>query len=37
LQKLKGQALIDQQERKEIARRRQENGIPKQSKQKIGK
>jgi len=37
LQKLKGQALIDQQERKEIARRRQENGILKQPKQKIGK
>jgi circadian clock protein KaiC len=37
LQKLKGQALIDQQERKEIARRRQGNGISKQPKQKIGK
>jgi circadian clock protein KaiC len=37
LQKLKGQALIDQEERKEIARRRQENGIPKQRKLKIGK
>jgi len=39
LQKLKGQALIDQQERKEMARRRQENGngIAKQKKQKIGK
>ncbi len=37
LYKLKGQALIDQQERKEIARRRQENGIFKQPKQKIGK
>jgi len=37
LQKLKGQALKEQQERKEIARRRQENGLSKQSKQKIGK
>ncbi|HEX3167569.1 MAG TPA: circadian clock protein KaiC, partial [Chitinophagaceae bacterium] len=39
LQKLKGQALIDQQQRKEMARRRQENGngIAKQPKQKIGK
>ena len=37
LQKLKGQALIDQQERKEVARRRQGNGIPKREKQKIGK
>jgi hypothetical protein len=37
LQKLKGQALKDQQERKEIARRRQENGIPRQPKQKTGK
>ena len=39
LQKLKGQDLIDQQERKEMARRRQENGngIAKQKKQKIGK
>ena len=39
LQKLKGQELKDQQERKEMARRRQENGnwIAKQKKQKIGK
>jgi circadian clock protein KaiC len=37
LQKLKGQALKDQQQRKEIARRRQENGIQRQPKQKIGK
>ena len=37
LYKLKGQALIDQQHRKEIARRRQGNGIPKQPKQKTGK
>jgi circadian clock protein KaiC len=37
LQKLRGQALKDQQERKETARRRQENGIPRQPKQKIGK
>jgi circadian clock protein KaiC len=37
LQKLKGQALKDQQERMGIARRRQENGIPRRPKQKIGK
>ena len=37
LQKLKGQALIDQEERKEMARRRQNNGFGKQPKQKIGK
>jgi len=37
LHKLKGQALKDQQERMEIARRRQGNGIPKQPKQKIRK
>jgi len=37
LQKLKGQALKDQQQRKEIARRRQENGIQRQPKQKIAK
>lgn len=36
LQKLKGQEFIDQQLRKEMARRRQENGILKQPKQKIG-
>ena len=34
LQRLKGQALIDQQIRKEMARRRQENGIQKPSKQR---
>jgi len=37
LQKLKGQELKDQEDRKEMARRRQENGILKQPKQKIGK
>lgn len=37
LQKLQGQALTDQQKRAEIARRRQENGIPKRANQKIGK
>ena len=37
LQKLSGQALKDQQTREEVARRRQGNGISKQSKQKIGK
>ena len=37
LQKLKGQALIDQVERREMARRRQGNGFGKQSKQKTGK
>ena len=35
LQKLKGQELKDQQQRKEIARRRQQNGILKQPKQNI--
>ena len=37
LQKLKGQALIDQEERREMARRRQGNGFGKQSKQKTGR
>jgi len=37
LQKLKGHALIEQNERSEIARRRQGNGYGKQPKQKIGK
>jgi len=37
LQKLKGQALIDQDERREMARRRQGNGFGKQPKQKTGK
>ena len=37
LHKLTGQALKDQQNRKQLARRRQENGIPKQPKQKTGK
>ncbi|HJS55881.1 MAG TPA: circadian clock protein KaiC [Chitinophagaceae bacterium] len=37
LQKLTGEALKDQQIRKAIARKRQENGISKQSKQRIGK
>lgn len=35
LQKLKGQELKDQQQRKEIARRRQQNGIQRQPKQNI--
>ena len=37
LQKLKGQALIDQDQRREMARRRQGNGFGKQPKQKTGK
>jgi len=37
LQKLKGHALIEQNERSEMARRRQGNGYGKQPKQKIGK
>lgn len=37
LYKLKGQELKDQQERKELARRRQENGLPKKPKQKLGR
>lgn len=37
LQKLKGQALIELQERAEMARRRQENGVQKRTKQKVGK
>ena len=37
LQKLKGQALIDQEERREMARRRQGNGFTKRPKQKTGK
>jgi circadian clock protein KaiC len=37
LLKLKGQALIDQEERKEMARRRQHNVFGKQPKQKTGK
>ena len=37
LQKLKGQALIDQDQRREMARRRQGNGFVKQPKQKTGK
>ena len=37
LQKLKGQELKDQEDRKEMARRRQENGVIRQPKQKIGK
>ena len=36
LQKLKGQALIDQQNRKEWARRRQESALPRQPKQRKG-
>ncbi|HMK17590.1 MAG TPA: circadian clock protein KaiC [Chitinophagaceae bacterium] len=35
LQKLKGQELKDQEDRKEMARRRQENGVIRQPKQKI--
>jgi circadian clock protein KaiC len=37
LQKLKGHALIEQNERREMARRRQGNGYGKHPKQKIGK
>jgi circadian clock protein KaiC len=37
LLKLKGQALLDQMGRAEMARRRQQNGISKNSKQKTGK
>jgi hypothetical protein len=39
LQKFSGQGLKDQQKRKEMAQRRQgnENGVGKQSKQRLGK
>jgi hypothetical protein len=37
LQKLKGKELQDQQDRTEWARRRQENAMPQQPKQKTGR